>query len=539
MNHIVKYKILLWLMPVLLLLGAVISPPREAAALTLCTTSDPGHFDPSAMVAHPADKSWSLLIYERLVQLDPSGETVSPALATSWEISDDGKTYRFQLRQNVAFHSNIFFKPTRFLNADDVVYSFKRLQDQDHSLYAWNGLNRSEFDQSTLGIYLTDVRKISDFEVEFEFSQAHSELLVNFSHDFSSIISAEYGAILTQNQSIEDYFRYPVGTGPYRLVSYHKDVLVNLRPFSVTWQQTTLDPNILIVPYEDEQMRIEKLLQNECDIIPNISPKNIELMRDQLQIELIKLASTKTIYLAYNTKAAPMNAPLVRQGLERSINKFVIQDAIYNNYADILYSPIPSGNWSYNDRLEGMYGYSITDSRELFNQASSLNFDLTLWLPEQATVDMPDPELFVEILAADWALAGVQLSAEFVSNDELLRLAADPNRLGAVLLFNQTSQGAPESYLDQFRCNSQQNYAHWCNEIFERLMQAADFETDLDIRYEYYLRAQEVIMEETPISPLFSHFLYIPINKQVKGFYLTQQGLYNLIGVTKTRNAQF
>ncbi|MCP6559390.1 ABC transporter substrate-binding protein, partial [Klebsiella pneumoniae] len=73
-------------------------------------------------------------IYNRLVEFKTGTTEVIPGLAEKWEVSEDGKTYTFHLRQGVKWQDNKDFKPTRDLNADDVVFSFDR-QKNAHNPY--------------------------------------------------------------------------------------------------------------------------------------------------------------------------------------------------------------------------------------------------------------------------------------------------------------------------------------------------------------------------------------------------------------------
>ncbi|MFT0701637.1 ABC transporter substrate-binding protein, partial [Citrobacter meridianamericanus] len=72
------------------------------------------------------------VLMNRLVEFDAGKGTVVPSLAERWSVSDDGLSYRFDLRQGVHFHSTAYFKPSRTLDADDVVFSFQRMLDPQH-----------------------------------------------------------------------------------------------------------------------------------------------------------------------------------------------------------------------------------------------------------------------------------------------------------------------------------------------------------------------------------------------------------------------
>ena len=97
--------------------------------LVYCSEGSPGGFDPGQ---YPAGTDFDAAAYplrNGLVQFERGGTEAKPGLAEKWDISEDGKTYTFHLRKGVKFHTTDYFKPTRDFNADDVVFTFKRLID--------------------------------------------------------------------------------------------------------------------------------------------------------------------------------------------------------------------------------------------------------------------------------------------------------------------------------------------------------------------------------------------------------------------------
>lgn len=85
-------------------------------------------------------------LYDRLLDVDPYTYRLVPELAESWEVLDNGATYRFHLRDDVAFQRTPWFSPTRRLNADDVVFTFQRIFNRNHP---WHNVNGSNFPIST------------------------------------------------------------------------------------------------------------------------------------------------------------------------------------------------------------------------------------------------------------------------------------------------------------------------------------------------------------------------------------------------------
>src|SRR3989339_970882 len=102
-------------------------PMTRVHGLVYCAEGSPESFNPQLVTSGTTIDAISQHLYDRLLDIDPDSGELIPGLAQSWTISEDGLTYRFQLRQGVEFHQTRYFSPTRTLNADDVQFTFGRL----------------------------------------------------------------------------------------------------------------------------------------------------------------------------------------------------------------------------------------------------------------------------------------------------------------------------------------------------------------------------------------------------------------------------
>ena len=117
-----------------LLAASVLGGVANAKTLVYCAEASPEGFDPAPYTAGQTFDASSRTVFNRLVEFDHGKTTISPGLAESWTISDDGKEYVFKLRKGVKFAATDYFTPTRDFNADDVVFSFQRQVDKKRSL---------------------------------------------------------------------------------------------------------------------------------------------------------------------------------------------------------------------------------------------------------------------------------------------------------------------------------------------------------------------------------------------------------------------
>ncbi len=108
------------------LVAMTVAASVQAKTLVYCSEGSPEGFNPQLFTSGTTYDASSVPIYNRLVEFKTGTTEVIPGLAEKWDVSEDGKTYTFHLRKGVKWQDNKDFKPTRELNADDVVFSFDR-----------------------------------------------------------------------------------------------------------------------------------------------------------------------------------------------------------------------------------------------------------------------------------------------------------------------------------------------------------------------------------------------------------------------------
>src|SRR5262245_15777071 len=143
-----------------LVLMAGIAGAAESKSLVYCAEGSPAGFDPALHTDPATLDASSQAIYNRLVQFKPGTTEIVPALAESWDISEDGREYTFRLRPGVKFHTTANFTPARPFNADDVIFSFERQWRPDHPWYDYGGGSWPWFAGMSLPSVLLDIRKV-------------------------------------------------------------------------------------------------------------------------------------------------------------------------------------------------------------------------------------------------------------------------------------------------------------------------------------------------------------------------------------------
>ncbi|WBJ18818.1 Periplasmic dipeptide transport protein [Pseudomonas aeruginosa] len=176
----------------LFLAPLLLAQPAAAAALSVCTEASPEGFDVVQYNSLTTTNASADVLMNRLVEFDAGKGTVVPSLAERWSVSDDGLSYRFDLRQGVHFHSTAYFKPSRTLDANDVVFSFRRMLDPANPWHkvAQNGFPHAQSMQ--LPELIKRVEKSGDHQVLFVLDHPDATFLPMLSMGFASIYSAEY-----------------------------------------------------------------------------------------------------------------------------------------------------------------------------------------------------------------------------------------------------------------------------------------------------------------------------------------------------------
>lgn len=205
-----------------LLAAATMGYAADKKSLVFCSEGSPAGFD-TAQYTTATDNDAAEPLYNRLVEFEKGETGVVPALATKWDISPDGLTYTFHLREGVKFHSNKEFKPTRDFNADDVLFTFNRMLDADHPFRKAYPTEFPYFNGMSLNKNIAKVEKTDPHTVVMTLNTVDAAFIQNIAMSFAAILSAEYAEQLLKTGKPSDINQKPIGTGPFVFQRYQKD----------------------------------------------------------------------------------------------------------------------------------------------------------------------------------------------------------------------------------------------------------------------------------------------------------------------------
>ncbi|WP_194208414.1 ABC transporter substrate-binding protein SapA [Superficieibacter sp. 1612_C1] len=479
-------------------------------------------------------------LYDRLLEVDPYTYRLVPELAERWEVLDNGATYRFYLRSGVAFQSTAWFKPTRPLNADDVVFTFQRIFNRHHPWHNVNGSSFPYFDSLQFADTVESVRKLDNRTVEFRLTRPDASFLWHLATHYASIMSAEYAAALTKTDRQEQLDRQPIGTGPYQLSEYRSGQYIRLQRHPHFWRGQPLMPQVVVDLGSGGTGRLSRLLTGECDVLAWPAASQLSILRDDPRLRLTLRPGMNIAYLAFNTNKAPLNNPAVRHALALAINNERLMQSIYYGTAETAASILPRASWAYDNEAK-ITEYNPGKARAQLKALGIENLSLQLWVPTSSQAWNPSPLKMAELIQADMAHIGVKVNIMPVEGRFQEARLMDMNH-DLTLAGWATDSNDPDSFfrplLSCAAISSQTNYAHWCNRQFDNVLLKALSSQQLASRIDAYDEAQRILASELPVLPLASSLRLQAYRYDMKGLVLSPFGNASFAGVSREKEEE-
>ncbi|MBD9653789.1 ABC transporter substrate-binding protein [Pseudomonas sp. PDM12] len=507
----------------------------QASNLVYCSEGSPGGFDPGQYTTGTDFDAASETIFNRLAEFERGGTKAQPGLATSWDISEDGLTYTFHLREGVKFHTTDYFKPTREFNADDVLFTFQRMLDRNHPFRKAYPSEFPYFTDMGLDKNIAKIEKTDDHTVVFTLNAVDAAFVQNLAMNFAAVHSAEYADQLLKAGKASEINQKPIGTGPFVFSRYQKDAAIRYKGNKEYWapDQVKID-NLIFSINTDASVRAQKLRAGECQVTLNPRPADLKGLQADKNLNVPTAPGYNLGYIAYNVTRAPFDKLEVRQALDMAVNKQAIIDAVYQGAGQLAVNGMPPTQWSYDESIKDA-AYNPEKAKELLKAAGvKEGTEITLWaMPVQRPYN-PNARLMAEMLQADWAKIGVKARIVSYEWGEYIK-RAHAGEHDAMLIGWTGDNGDPDNWLGTlYGCASVDgnNFSKWCNAEYDKLVVAAKRVTDQNERTELYKQAQVVLKREVPITPIAHSTVYQPMRASVKGFQISPFGRNSFIGVS-------
>jgi peptide/nickel transport system substrate-binding protein len=464
-------------------------------------------------------------VYEALIAFKDESTALEPGLAESWDISADGLTYTFHLRKDIQFHDGTPF------TADAVVFSLGRQMKERKIKYAGTGWEipaqerppeywvSMEMDDIVDGIEATD-----DHTVVFKLKKVNAPFLANLAMDFADIVSPT-----AYMKDPKEFIRNPVGTGPFKFVSWVKDDRIILERFQGYWDKAAgpyLDQAIFrSIP--ENSVRFLELKTGNIHICQFPNPADIELARQDSNLTLPTQPGMNIGYLGFNLTKEPWKSNLdLRKAVAFALNKQAIVDNLYQGLGQVAKNPIPPTMWGYNDAVPG-YMYDPAKAKEHLQKAGFPDGqglpEITLWSMPVPRPYNPDGVKIGEAMAADLADIGIKAKVvTFEWGTYLKRQREQPEDMDLFQLGWTGDNGDPDNFLAVLfdGMASEAIRTQWHNEAYHQLMVQGRETIDQNKRAEIYKQAQQIFYDECPNIAIAHSTVIWPAVNSVQNFKL-------------------
>jgi oligopeptide transport system substrate-binding protein len=467
-------------------------------------------------------------LYNTLVQTDARLNIV-PSLANSWEISNDKKTYVFHLRRDVFFHDNEAFPDGkgRRMNASDIVYSLSRLLDKKTaSSGAWI------FNERISGVEAFQAPDDSTFQLR---------LLTAF-HPVLGLLSMQYCSIVP-HEVVEKYgkdFRsHPCGTGPFQFKSWEEGqdlILVKNENYfekDSTGNRLPYLDAIKISFFDNRATEFLLLQQGRLDFMNDIDPsfkdevlnKKGELKKEwEGKILLSKSPYLNTEYLGIvvdsnfpAVKASPLRILKIRQAINYGFDRRKMITYLRNSIGTPAESGfIPPGLPGFDSTKVHGYHYNPARAIQLLQEAG---YPEGSGLP---VITLKTIDIYADLagfIARQLEEIGIKIQIDITQKSLLLEETAKSQ----AVFFRASWIGDypdAENYLSVFYSinPSPPNYTRYKNQQYDQLYRNSLIENNDSIRYDYYRKMDQLVINDAPVVPLWYDEVIHFVNPAVSGF---------------------
>jgi len=484
--------------------------------LTLAPSGIDPHVNASSELGIPLTS-----VYDTLVWQDLNGEFV-PGLAKSWEISDDGLTYTFHLRDDVVFHDGTPF------DAQAVKFNLDRIADP---------ATKSQKAIFMLGPY-ESTEIVDDYTVKVHLKEPYAPFLDSASQVYLGMASPtaieKWGA---------DYQLHQVGTGPFILKEYiPQDHLTLVRNPDYNWA-----PPIFKHPgpayleeiefrfFVEPATRALALEGGEADVMGEIPPHDAERLADNPAFTLLPVAIPgQSLQFFLNTEKAPTDDLRVRQAINYATDKEAIVKAIFKEYSPVAHGPLNAFTIGYDESVEGMYGVDPAKAERLLEEAGWVDSDgdgirekdgqplrLQAYLMGWGYV----PEV-AQLLQAQLKAVGIQMESQVVAYPAALEAAREGKHNLIPFSLSSSDPDILRTFFHSSNADGGFNWSKVRDPKLDELLENGAHTLDLSKRQELYAEAQQIIMAEALILPIRDYVNLNATSARVKGLRYDLRGWF-------------
>jgi peptide/nickel transport system substrate-binding protein len=459
---------------------------------------DPKTLDP-ARISDIYSLSVSQQIFDGLVQFDQT-LAIKPALAEFWRASRDGLTWTFDLRKGAKFHHG------REVTADDVVYSLTRLVDpktRSGAADLFLGVRGARPFREGVARTVSGLVALDRSTVQVTLDEALAPFVAILAVGHAKIVPRD----LVEAQG-EAFGTQPVGSGPFRFLRWErgKEIVLTANVDHFEGAPKLARLVFRIFPGDQRDAMHEEFLKGGLEDTPLPPHADRRALAGGDGHIYVKRPMSSVRFYGFNTRIKPLTDRRVRQAFLHAIDReAILRDVYFGQYAPAR-GILPPGTLGFNPKIAG-YAYDPQKARDLLARAG---YPGGRGLPTVAiwsSVKRNDVVLEHEQIKKSLAAVGITAEVHYHTNWAAFSKMVDEGKLPIFLWAWYADVPDPDNFLTKlFHSKSPRNFFGYANPaVDDLLMSARASGGDAQRRVELYRRAEQLILDDAPIIPVFHH----------------------------------
>ena len=462
--------------------------PAEKNSLNFGISGEPTGLDPATSNEQMA---WAVFyqVYDTLIYRETDG-TYSPRLAERWDVSEDGMQLTFSLKKGVKFHNG------EELVAEDVVFTVDRLLESPYT--------------SDIVVGIKEAVALDDYTVQ-----------INMEHPYGAILDciSEVNFSIVNKEAVEEYgdqyTRNPVGTGPYKFISWNSGEKIELEACDDYYRGEPSIKKLTFKIMNDSSTAAIALETSNLDFLSHAPITDRENLMNNENIEWYETEILGCVFVAFNNETGIFSDPRLRQAVSYAIDKEAMIEGAVEGLGRPLESLIPPTCFGYSEDFKG-YEYNLEKARSLMEEAGYPN-GFTAVLKTNEGVNYYKP---AEVLQGQLSKIGIDLKIEKMERGAYFDDIYNSNF--ELTVYNTTAP-VPDAdtildfYFHSDNIESGLNFSRTRNSELDALLDEAQRSMDSEKRLELYTKANEIMRDTAAAIPLYTFMAPAAANKDLKG----------------------
>lgn len=463
--------------------GETAAEPKAGGSITIAISQDLDQsLDPHTSTS-AGKREIFFNIFEGLVKADPDGNFV-PALAESYEISDDATTFTFHLRKGVKFHNG------SEMTAEDVVYTLDKCRGVETGTPLLSAY--SEIDTVTA---------LDENTVEIKLKNPNIEYLAYLN---TAIIPHDYA----------DQETFPIGTGPYKFKSRSVQENIVLEKFADYWGEPGYLDEVTFKIIENTDALVLALRSGSVDLCVHRVASEVQEIGDEYELLESPTNLIQAMYL--NNAAEPLNNLKVRQALNYAVNVQDVMSFVNEGLGTAIGSSIyPSFGKYFMPELADAYPYDPDKAKSLLAEAGYPDgFPLTITAPSNYAVHVNTAQVIAEQLKA----VGIDAKINLVEWATWLSEVYQGRNFEATVVGFDASFLTARALLERWISDNSKNMINFNDPEYDRVLKEAFASTNEEEQTALYKQAEKILSDDAANVYLMDPNDLTVISKKLDGY---------------------